>query len=197
MTAFIRHVVEEWGAAGVAFLMLLENVFPPLPSELILPLAGYAASRGDVALPTVLAGSIVGSVAGATVWFVLAAQVGKAGLLRLARTNGRWLSLTPGDVEAVDNWFDRHGGKAVLLGRMVPTVRTLISVPAALAGMGWRRFLLFTTIGSAAWSLLLVVAGYWLGSAYAEIGTVLSPISTVIVAGLILVYLYRVATFKP
>lgn len=197
MTDFIRHVVEEWGAAGVAFLMLLENVFPPLPSELILPLAGYAASRGDVTLPTVLVGSTIGAVAGATVWFVLAAQVGKVQLLRLARSHGRWLSLKPKDVEAVDAWFDRHGGKAVLLGRMVPTVRTLISVPAALAGMGWRRFLLFTTIGSAVWSAALVGAGYWLGSAYTEIGAALSPVSTVIVVGLIVVYLYRVATFKP
>lgn len=197
MSNFVRTLVEEWGPAGVAFLMFLENVFPPIPSELILPLAGYAAGRGDASLPMLVLGGVIGSVLGTALWFVAGLWVGKAGLMAFASRHGRWLTLSPRDIEAADAWFDRHGGKTVLLGRLLPAVRTLISVPAAVAGMSWPRFLLYTSIGTTIWSAALACAGFWLGSNYGLVANWLAPVSTVIVVLLVAGYLYRVATFKP
>jgi membrane protein DedA with SNARE-associated domain len=196
MSDLVRTLVAEWGPFGVALLMFLENVFPPIPSELILPLAGYAAGRGDGSLPMLVLGGVFGSVAGTCLWFVAGLWVGKAGLLDFASRRGRWLTLAPRDVEAADAWFDRHGGKTVLFGRLVPAVRTLISVPAALSGMSWTRFLVYTSIGTLVWSTALACAGFWLGSNYSVVADWLAPVSTAVVVLLVLGYLYRVATFR-
>lgn len=197
MSDFVRTLIEDWGPLGVGFLMFLENVFPPIPSELILPLAGYAAGRGDASLSMLVLFGVVGSVAGTALWFVAGLWLGKEGLKRFAARRGRWLTLKPGDIEDADEWFDRHGGKTVLLGRLLPAVRTLISVPAALAGMSWTRFLIYTSIGTTIWSVALACAGFWLGNNYSVVADWMGPVSTGIVALLVLGYLYRVATFRP
>ncbi|MGX1309729.1 membrane protein DedA with SNARE-associated domain [Amorphus suaedae] len=197
MSDFIRTLVVEWGPAGVAFLMFLENVFPPIPSELILPLAGYAAGRGAGSLPLLILGGVFGSVVGTCLWFVAGLWLGKAGLKAFASRRGRWLTLAPRDVDAADAWFDRHGGKTVLLGRLLPAVRTLISVPAAVSGMSWPRFLLYTSIGTTIWSTALACAGFWLGNNYGLVAEWLAPVSTGIVVLLVAGYLYRVVTFEP
>lgn len=196
MSDFVRTLVEEWGPLGVGFLMFLENVFPPIPSEVILPLAGYAAGSGKASMPMLLLGGVVGSIAGTALWFVAGLWLGKEGLKAFAARRGRWLTLSPEDIESTDAWFDRHGGKTVLLGRLLPAVRTLISVPAALSGMSWTRFLIYTSIGTTLWSTALVFAGYWLGSNYSLVSDWLAPVSTGVVVILVAGYLYRVATFR-
>ncbi len=135
MFDWITGIVDRTGYLGVALLMFAENLFPPVPSELIMPLAGFAAARGDLSLPLVLAAGVAGSLAGALFWYWIGRKVGADRLKRWAGRHGRWLTLSPGDVDEADAWFDRHGVKAVLLGRLIPAVRTLVSVPAGLAAM--------------------------------------------------------------
>ena len=196
MTDWIRSLMEEWGAAGVGVLMFLENVFPPIPSEVVLPLAGYQASQGHLSLPLALTAGTAGSLAGVTLWYLAARWFGTRGLTRFAERHGRALTLTPGDIDGVNDWFGRHGGKAVLFGRLVPGVRTLISIPAGICGMSLPRFLLLSAAGTAAWSTLLIVAGHTLGDRFDQVGHWVSPVGNVVLGGCLVYYLYRVLTFR-
>ena len=117
-------------------------------------------------------------------------------LKRWAARHGRWLTLKPQEVDRVDTWFDRHNTKAVLGGRLVPTVRTLISVPAGLFGMGLLPFLAFSTLGTTLWTGVLTGAGYLLESQYEQVGSFLNPVANVVVAAIVVGYLYRVLTWK-
>ena len=196
MTGWIESLVQDWGAAGVGLLMFLENLFPPIPSEVVLPLAGYEASAGHLSLAAAFAGGVLGSLAGLTPWYFAARALGKARLKQFARRHGRLLTLTPEDIDDADDWFDRHGGKAVLLGRLVPGVRTLISVPAGLSAMPLPRFLLLSGIGTALWSTLLLGAGYVLGDRFDRVDAWVSPVGNLVLGAALAYYLYRVATFK-
>ncbi|WP_112875356.1 DedA family protein [Paracoccus endophyticus] len=197
MFDWVLTVIESWGYPGIFLLMLGENVFPPIPSEVIMPLTGYLCGTGALSLvPAVLAGT-AGSVAGTSLWYLLGRRIGAAALKRWAARHGRLMTVSPGDIDAAQGWFDRHGGKAVLLGRMIPTIRTLISVPAGIARMSWGRFLMLTTLGSLAWTGLLTGAGYLLESQYDRVGNVLDPVSKLVVVVVVAVYLYRVATWRP
>jgi membrane protein DedA with SNARE-associated domain len=189
-------MVSSMGAFGIGLLMFLENVFPPIPSELIMPLAGYSASKGDVNIVMVIVAGTIGSLAGATVWFVAGLMIGEERVKGLAARFGRWLTVTPDEVDKADAWFDRHGAKAVLIGRLVPTVRTLISVPAGLSGMSWTRFLIYSGIGTTLWTAFLALTGYALGSQYEAIEQWINPVSNLVLAAIVALYLWRVATWK-
>jgi membrane protein DedA with SNARE-associated domain len=193
----IAGLIERAGYAGIALLMLLENLFPPLPSELIMPLAGFVAADGRLSLPGVIAAGTLGSVVGALPWFYVGSRVGVERLRQWTARHGRWLTLTPEQVDHVHGWFERHCGKAVLVGRLVPAVRTLISVPAGLFGMSLRRFLLYTAIGSVVWSTALACAGYALRDQYEAVAHWLDPATNVVVGTLVLTYLYRLVTWQP
>src|SRR3546814_87088 len=143
MFDWITGLVEDGGYLGIATLMLAENLFPPIPSELIMPLAGFAAARGDLNILLVVASGAAGSLLGAVFWYAIGCWLGRERLKRWAGRHGRWLTLAPDDIDKACAWFDRHSAKAVFFGRLVPAVRTLISVPAGIAGMGRRRFLLY------------------------------------------------------
>lgn len=196
MASWVESIVESTGVFGIAFLMLLENVFPPIPSELIMPLAGYTAARGEANIALVIVAGSLGSLAGAVLWFALGYWVGEERVKRFADRYGRWLTLSREDIDKADDWFDEHGHKAVLIGRLIPTVRTLISAPAGISEMAWGRFLLYSGIGTAAWTAALALLGYWLGSQYKNVTAWLDPISLGVLALIVLYYLYRVATFK-
>lgn len=141
-------MVEQTGYAGVALLMFAENLFPPVPSELILPLAGFTAARGDLQfVPVVIAGT-AGAVAGGLFWYLIGRWIGCDRLMSLAGRHGRWLTLGPDELDRSMAHFRRHGGRAVLIGRMTPAVRTLISIPAGVSGMPLFPFLLYTTAGT-------------------------------------------------
>jgi len=196
MASWIETIVREFGAFGVALLMFLENVFPPIPSELIMPLAGYAAAKGEGSLLLIILGGALGSLAGAFFWYVIGRVIGEDRLKSFAARHGRWLTLSDDDVDAAQKWFERHGRVAVLVGRLVPTIRTLISVPAGFARMPLAQFLAYSAIGTALWVTLLAGLGAWLGQNYAAVEKWLGPVSTGIVVLLVLTYIYRVVTFK-
>lgn len=196
MFDWIASLLEQWGYLGIFVLVLAENLFPPIPSEVVMPLAGFLAARGELALPGTIAAGTAGSVAGALFWYWVGLRFGEARLRRLAARHGRWLALSPGDVDAATGWFDRNGPWVVLLGRMVPAVRTLISIPAGMARMALGRFVALTTLGSAAWNTVLGVAGYLLESQYDRVEAWVNPVSTLVVALLALWYVARLLRIR-
>jgi len=162
---------EALGAGGylvLTGLILLENLFPPVPSEVLLPLAGSRISAGDWVFPLVLLAATAGSVIGALVLYVLGRTGGRALLLR----HGRLLRLDEERLDRADDWFDRHGPKVVFLGRLLPGVRSVVSVPAGASEMPVGRFLLYTTAGSALWNTALIGAGWALGTRWDEVTAV-------------------------
>lgn len=197
MFDWITGIIAAGGYLGIAFLMLAENVFPPIPSELVMPLAGFVAGSGELNLIGVVVAGSAGSLAGAAFWYWVGRRLGIARLQRLAARHGRWLTVTPEEIGRASDWFDRHGAAAVLLGRMVPAVRTFVSVPAGIARMPAWRFCAYSAVGTAAWSSLLAVAGALLGRNYELVSAWLDPVSTVIVVALVGIYLWRVATWRP
>jgi membrane protein DedA with SNARE-associated domain len=161
LAGLITDVIVALGPIGVGVLVALETVLPPIPSELILPLSGYLASQGQMSLATVIIGATAGSLVGALALYWAGAALGHKRLRRLAE---RMPLFQVGDLERAEHWFDCHGGLAVLIGRVVPVVRSLVSVPAGVEGMPLWRFILYTTIGSGVYNLVLVGAGWLLGS---------------------------------
>lgn len=196
MDVFVKTMMDSFGPFGIALLMLLENIFPPIPSELIMPLAGYEAAAGRMSIVTVILAGTIGSLAGVVPWYYAGRFMGEARLKRLADRHGRWMTLSPGDVDVANAWFRRHGVMAVLFGRLVPTVRTLISVPAGIACMPIGTFLIFSAIGSAIWTSLLALAGYLLGQNYEAVEGYVGPVSNAVLAVIVLFYIYRVVTFE-
>ncbi len=187
---------EKMGSLGIALLMVAENVFPPIPSELIMPLAGFSAARGEFNLMIVIIAGSTGSLLGALLWYYIGRKIGAERLERWAAKHGRWLTLSPKEVEQSCAWFNRHGGKAVFIGRLIPAVRTLISVPAGIAGMPLGSFLLYSAAGTILWTALLATAGYLLESQYDKVAHWMNPFSNVVIGLIILGYLYRVLSFR-
>ncbi|GGL84704.1 alkaline phosphatase [Deinococcus aerolatus] len=187
MVDWIQNLMSSLGYLGIVLLMVLENVFPPIPSELILPLAGFAASRGDLSVVGVVLAGTLGSVVGTLPLYFIGRVFSEERLVAWADRHGRWLALSGQDIRKPDDWFDRHGPKAVLFGRMVPGIRSLLSLPAGMSEMALPTFLLYSAIGSALWASLLTGAGYLLGDHYERVGEYLGPASTVIVGVLVVV----------
>ena len=197
MFDFITKFLETSGYLGVFALMALENVFPPIPSELIMPFAGFVAARGDLNVVGVLLAGTAGSIAGALPWYYAAKIYGKERLENFADKHARWMTVTHGEIDHALEAFERHGRKVVLFGRLIPAIRTLISVPAGLACMPLGQFLLFSTIGSLIWTGILTGAGYLLENHYERVADYVDPVSKAILIGLVLWYVYRVITWKP
>jgi membrane protein DedA with SNARE-associated domain len=192
MVDWITRTLEQMGYLGVALLMFAENIFPPIPSELIMPFAGFAASRGDMSFVGVLIAGTLGTVVGALPWYWAGHSLGCKRLAAWADKHGRWFTLSGKDVVRANEGFTRHCGKAVLIGRLVPAVRTLISIPAGIAEMKLSRFLMFTLLGSLIWNVTLVTLGYQLGQNYSKVAEYLDPITKGILGLIVLTYLYRV-----
>ncbi|GLO77963.1 DedA family protein [Sulfitobacter pontiacus] len=188
-------IITTWmsglGNVGVAALMLAENVFPPIPSELVMPLAGYLSAEGQLWLPAAIFAGTIGSVLGALFWYYIGIWIGEERLQRFAARHGAWLTLSPKDVDSAGTWFRDYGWRAVFFGRMIPGVRTLISVPAGMARMPLRPFLIFTTLGSLIWTGLLAAAGFLLQAQYDAVAAWVDPVSTLVIVGLIGVYIFR------
>ncbi len=197
MFEFITSFLEKSGYIGVFLLMALENIFPPIPSELIMPFAGFVVARGDLNLVGVLVAGTAGSIAGALPWYWGARKYGKERLKAFADRHARWMTVGSEDIEKAIAAFDRHGRSVVLFGRLIPAIRTLISVPAGLACMSWGQFLLYSTIGSLAWTGILTGAGFLLESNYEQVGKYVDPVSKGIFGILLAWYIYRVVTHRP
>ncbi|WP_341212092.1 DedA family protein [uncultured Limimaricola sp.] len=196
MFDFITSWIAAGGAFAVAALMFLENVFPPIPSELVMPLAGYNAATGAANPVLTLIAGLIGSVAGAWIWYEIGRRLGRERLMEWVDRYGRWLTLSRDNVETALGWFERHGAAAIFFGRMIPTVRTLISVPAGLQGMGLMKFLAYTTAGSLIWVGGLFGAGYLLESQYEKVESWLNPVTNGVLGVIVLLYLWRVLRGK-
>lgn len=197
MDDWIIRLVGETGYWGVGLLMLLETVFPPVPSEVIMTVAGVSASRGNMTYAGVVASGTAGAMVGNYLWFWLAIKFGPQRLDRFLQKHGRWLTLHWTDVERGQALFAKHGAIIVLVARMLPTFRSLISIPAGIFRMSHRRFLVFSTIGTAGWSAALAGAGYVLGSQFADVEKILGPLSTIIIGLIVLGYFWRLIRWKP
>jgi membrane protein DedA with SNARE-associated domain len=182
---WIVGVVTRLGYAGVAGLTFLENLFPPIPSELILPLAGYVSGSGKLSIWLVIAMGTIGSLAGATFWFVVARRIGETRLRRWIDAHGKWITLSGGDVDRAKSWFERRGTMAVLLGRMVPGVRTFVSLPAGFTGMAWTPFLVYSTIGTVVWTAALVFAGAKLQENFEMVSNYIDTATNVLLAAFV------------
>jgi membrane protein DedA with SNARE-associated domain len=193
---WIVDTIEKGGYFAVALLMLAENVFPPIPSEVVMPVAGIVAAGGELNIVGVVIAGTLGAVIGQAFWFWVGGRLGIDRLKHMAARHGRWFTVSPRDIDQADKWFDRHCAKAVVIGRLIPGIRTLISLPAGIAGMSWSKFLLYSAIGSGAWTTLLASVGYMLGERQENITRYIGPVSTAIFGAIVVWYLYRVITFK-
>lgn len=183
MEGAVTNAIEALGYWGVGFLMFLENVFPPIPSELIMPLAGFAAARGELSIFWTIVAGILGSVAGQYPLYWLGARLGEARLARLADRSGRWLTVSGRDVTRASEWFRRRGALAVCIGRVVPGIRSLISVPAGIRRMPLWQFTLYSLAGMSVWAAVLGMAGYLLGENYGRVESWLGPLGTILLIG--------------
>jgi membrane protein DedA with SNARE-associated domain len=197
MFDLMTSVLEQTGYIGITLLMLLENVFPPIPSEFIMPLAGFTAARGQFNILLVVVAGTVGSLAGAIFWYGIGRWLGGKRLRRLATRHGRWLTVGPSGVDEATEFFQRHSGKSVFLGRLIPAVRTLISVPAAIAGMPLGKFIAYTALGTGTWTSLLAGGGYLLEDHYQNVSSWVNLTSNVILGLIMALYIYRLIVFHP
>lgn len=197
MTDWVRELIEQSGYLGVFLLMIAETVFPPIPSEIIMSLAGLQAQRGTMTLWGAIAAGTAGAMIGNIIWYIAARALGIERFHPFIDRYGRYLTLDWKELKRADHFFDRWERWFVCLGRMVPTIRSLVSIPAGLFGMRFRPFLIWSTIGTAGWTTLLALAGYLLGQRYAEVDRWLGPVSTGVIGLLLAWYLFRVATWKP
>ncbi len=196
MSDWIVRLIEQSGYLGVAFLMFLETVFPPIPSEVIMSIAGVAAGQGKLSLGWVIAAGTTGAMLGNILWYLAARALGIMRLKPIILRYGRWITMSWGEVQRAERWFAAHGTFFVFVGRMLPTVRSLVSVPAGLLKMRFRTFVLASALGTAGWTALLAGAGYKLGENYQDIDKIIGPASNAILVVLGVAYLYRVWTHR-
>ena len=163
LAAWVTRVIEALGYPGLTILVALESVFPPIPSEIILPLAGFLTGVGRFSFPLVLLATTAGSLAGALFLYGIGAAVGARRVRRFVAQYGKWALLTPQDLARAEQWFDRYGAIAVFVGRLVPIVRSWVSIPAGYSRMPLGQFVLLTGFGSALWNGTLVALGWALG----------------------------------
>jgi len=187
LSDWVTDVIDRLGYVGVALLIALENLFPPIPSEIVLPFAGFVARDGGATLPGMIVAATIGSLAGAWILYGIAAWIGPERLERFLVRYGKWLRLTPGDVAKAERWFDRRAVVAVLIGRCIPLIRSLVSIPAGFRRMPFATFTLYTVIGSAIWNTALIGAGYILRDNWDAIEPVLDVVQYVVVAAIIVI----------
>ncbi len=169
-------VLAALGSFGLLFLMLAENLFPPIPSEAILPLAGFLVGRGELGGVQAVAAANAGSVLGALILYALGRWGGRAVVLRY----GRVLRVTENDLDRAEGWFDKYGDAVVFFARMVPLARSVVSIPAGMLEMPVLRFTFLTTLGSALWNTLLVGAGWFLGANWERVSAIVGSISNAV-----------------
>ncbi|ELS30956.1 MULTISPECIES: DedA family protein [Pseudanabaena] len=188
MTEWITNTMNSLGYLGIGLLMFLENLFPPIPSELIMPLAGYTATLPNSTIQVIpaIAVGVVGTILGAIPWYYAGLLLGQQRLQILAGRYGKWIGISGDDIDKSVTWFQKHGSKAVLFGRLVPGIRTLISIPAGISKMPLVPFFLYSTIGTVGWVALLTYAGYFLGKNYALVEKYIDVITKVVVFGVLI-----------
>ncbi|MFE5241376.1 MULTISPECIES: DedA family protein [unclassified Streptomyces] len=191
IAGWATELVETMGGPGAGLAIALENLFPPLPSEVILPLTGFAAGQGVLSLASALFWTTLGSVVGAVALYWIGAAFGRE---RMHTVWGKLPLVKASDLVRTEEWFAKHGTKAVFFGRMVPIFRSLISVPAGVERMPLHVFVALTTLGSLIWNSVLVMAGYWLGDRWETVGTYVGFASKAVLALAVLAVVAYVAS---
>ena len=191
MFDWVAGVIERLGYLGIAGLTLLENVVPPIPSEVVVPMAGFVAAQGKFDLWLVVVAASLGALAGAVGWYWVARSIGNKRLRAWVADHGHWVTLTCDSIDKAQDWFDRHGAWAVFVGRLVPGVRTFVSVPAGFAEMPFLPFLAYSAIGTVLWTLGLAWAGTILESNYDRVGDYVNMISNVLFAAFVVYLAWR------
>jgi membrane protein DedA with SNARE-associated domain len=174
------RTMESLGYVGIGLLMFLENLFPPIPSELIMPLAGFTVAQGKMQLVPAIVAGVLGTILGAFPWYYLGKLLGENRIKRWIDKHGKWLGISSEEIDKSQRWFYRHGKKAVFFGRLVPGIRTLISLPAGFSNMPMPQFLIYSTLGTIAWVGFLTIAGYKLGEHYDLVDQYLAPVSKIV-----------------
>ncbi|MGI5467232.1 DedA family protein [Streptomyces sp. CA-132043] len=190
VAGWAADLMEKLGEPGAGLAIALENLFPPLPSEVILPLAGFTAGQGRINVIAAVAWTTAGSLAGALALYLLGALFGRDRMLNLA---GRLPLVKVSDVERTEAWFARHGTKAVFFGRFAPIFRSLISIPAGVEGMRLPKFLALTAAGSLAWNTAFITAGYALGSRWQQVTDLVGLYSKTVLISVVVTFLALLA----
>jgi membrane protein DedA with SNARE-associated domain len=186
LVEWVTSVVETLGYGGVAFLVALENLFPPIPSEVVLPLAGFVAATGEASLIGMIVAATIGSMIGAFILYAIAAAIGPVRLRALVVRYGRWFRLDETDLDKAEGWFDRRANVAVLICRCIPLMRSLISIPAGFRRMRLIPFTLFTLLGSLVWNIVLIGAGYLLGERWESVERPMELFQRAVIAAIVI-----------
>jgi len=193
LNGLVEQWVTQWGYAGIVAAMVLENVIPPIPSELIMPLAGFYVGQGQLNFVGVVLAGLVGTVLGALPWYGIGRLVNEERLKHWVSRHGRWVGVSVDELDQSRSWFQKHGAAVVLWGRLIPAIRTLISVPAGIELMPFGPFLFWTTAGSLFWNLALTSAGWALGKNWQQVLTAIKPVEGLVNKLIALVVLAVVA----
>jgi membrane protein DedA with SNARE-associated domain len=196
----VQDVIEQLGYVGVALLVVAENVFPPIPSEIVLPFAGFVAQRGSESVVIMILAATVGSVGGALIMYWIAAVIGDERLHAFTRRFGKWVQIREADLNRAEEWFDRHATSAVLLGRCVPLIRSVVSIPAGFRRMKLVPYIAYTFAGSLVWNILLIGAGALLGDNWERVGSyvgIFQWVVIVLVAVAVVRFLWTQVVRKP
>ncbi len=197
MTDIIIDLVAWGGYFGIFLLMIVENIFPPFPSEVIMGLGGIAVARGQMGIvPLVLAGT-AGTVVGNYFWYAIGWKLGYQRLRPFVDRYGRWLTLDWEHVLELERFFQRHGQWVVFVFRFMPAFRTMVSLPAGMARMPRGRFLLWTAAGAAIWDTFLAGAGYFLGSNFRQLDAFIGPAAVALMVAILIGYVWRLLRWKP
>ena len=207
---WVQDVINQFGYFGVALLVVIENVFPPIPSEIVLPFAGFVARQGasavnatadaaqsDTTVIGMMIAATVGSVVGALILYFVSAAIGPERLRGFVERFGKWFGVKSSDLVRAEEWFDRRSVAAVLVGRCVPLIRSIVSIPAGFRRMKLTSFVVLTAIGSAVWNIALIGAGAVLGDQWEQVGEYVGVFQwLVIVAVLVLLVRFVVSRLK-
>ncbi|MET0371929.1 MAG: DedA family protein [Sphingobium sp.] len=197
MTDWVLRLIDAGGYWGIFLLMVLENIFPPIPSELIMGIGGIRVGQGRMAMEWLLFAGTIGTTVGNYAWYLAGRLLGFERLKPLVDRYGRWATMQWKDVEALDRLFGKYGQIVVFVFRFMPVFRTMISLPAGLFRMGHVKFLAWTAAGALIWNVILAYAGYVLGYNFSDIDKYVGPAATATVVIAVIGYVWRLATWKP
>lgn len=196
MEEFVISIMNQYGYFGIFFLIFIENIFPPIPSEVVLLFGGFMTTYSKLGVPLMILFSTLGSVVGAIVLYYVGKILNKERLKKLVSGKvGKMLRLKASDIEKADRWFDTKGNKTVFFCRFIPVVRSLISIPAGMSEMAMTKFLLYTTVGSAIWNTVLLVIGNRVGKNWKDILGIMDQYSHVVLILLIILFVVFLVYF--
>lgn len=196
MQQFILHIIEQFGYFGVFFLILIENVFPPIPSEVILLISGFFSTYTNLSVLYMIVASTLGSFLGAIILYYIGKIFNKERLKKIVNGRlGKILFLKENDIDKADEWFDNKGNKSVFFCRFVPIVRSLISIPAGMSEMPMGKFIIYTICGSMIWNTVLICLGYRLGSNWEYVLTILDKYQMLVIVILVIIFGYVIIKF--